>query len=149
MAWSIGGDYIGHRTIDRTPGERLIENYSERVFTEIYDDLLVDENPDPVVIGIEGFEHMGGYTRNASAQTLELGFMVGSMYSMFNNGLRRVVLIPPCGNGSQEYQLYPEQLVTARERDRMGWEFRRAGKGKLSHARSAWDVAETARMVFR
>lgn len=55
------------------------------------------------------------------------------------------VLVRPGRNGSSPMGAYPEELVSAGERRKPGWEIR-VGGGKLRHQRSAWDVALAAQI---
>lgn len=55
------------------------------------------------------------------------------------------VLVRPGRNGSAPMGGYPEELVSAGERRKPGWEMR-VGGGKLRHQRSAWDVALAAQI---
>ncbi|WP_009473847.1 hypothetical protein [Rhodococcus sp. JVH1] len=49
--------------------------------------------------------------------------------------------VQPGKNGSQPFGTYPPTLVTPQERRTPSWQLKIAGKGKLCHQRSAYDVA--------
>ena len=52
-----------------------------------------------------------------------------------------IAVVPPGRNGSAPFGVYPPELVSDAERRPGDWQLRAAGKGKLAHERSAWDVA--------
>jgi hypothetical protein len=55
-----------------------------------------------------------------------------------------LALVRPGGNGSRPFGAYPEELVSDNERRAARWQLKPAGKGKLCHARSGYDVARAA-----
>jgi len=59
-----------------------------------------------------------------------------------------VVRVHPTGFGRGYYLEYPPGLVSASEQRADNWRHRRAGRGKLRHQRSAYDIAQAAAVLY-
>lgn len=60
-----------------------------------------------------------------------------------------LVRVAPAGFGASWYCSYPPELVSDSERRIKGWRTRHAGRGRLCHQRSAYDVAVIAARTNR
>jgi hypothetical protein len=109
---------------------------------------------DRVVVGIEDVvapsmrdEH--GHRKPFDPEPLiGTAFLAGALFSAVAGFASAAYMIPPGGNGHGPYMTYPEDLVSAQERQ-PGWEMRVAGGGALRHARAAYDVMKRAEQLDR
>lgn len=79
---------------------------------------------------------------NGKHHTIAPGALIGvsAVAGLLLGALPDPVLIPPGRNGSRPLATYPQELVGAREV---------SGRGRLRHARSAWDIAGARPSIVR
>lgn len=86
--------------------------------------------------------HMNGRAAADPSALLATAAVLGAVLAIDSRG-RTVLQVRPSGNGSRPLGAYPDELVSAGERRKAGWQMR-IGSGQLRHARSAYDVALSA-----
>lgn len=95
---------------------------------------------EPIVVAVEGLNHPSPHLGLANVSGLvATAEVIGALKvaSVFHGW--QFVEVTPGGHGSAPLSHYPQDLVGTRER---------TGKGRLRHARSAWDVAGAARFAI-
>ena len=95
-----------------------------------------DRYTTPASVAVEGVNNPGGRSHGVIApirpiDLAGLGVVIGALAVRWPD----LVVVPPGGHGSGPLAVYPPPLVGPNES---------AGKGRLRHARSAWDIAGAA-----
>lgn len=146
------GELVDHHVDERSDGQDLVD-WCDHCVTTGWEFLTsrrgrATDHPVDTVLAIEAVLAPSPHRNRANGNSIiSVGPLLdtAAVFGAFTQlPTDTTVTIRPGHHGSQPYAVYPDALVTARERTRPAWRLATAGQSNIiRHARSAYDIART------